>query len=112
MNEQLCDFPTVRLIRRKREDHLDGADQLAVGERREQETVAAPHLRRETCDCKPRVVVAERCQVADRRAAVDAVEEHTCQRVELLVELGRGQASDNDLTARRHRRQPEVRRSW
>ena len=40
MHEQLRDLPTVGLIRRQLQDHLDGADELAVVEGGDEQAAA------------------------------------------------------------------------
>ena len=102
MHQQLRDLAAMRLVRRNSEDHLDRSDELAGGERRQQQPVATVDLSCEARERGSRVVVRERRHVADGCAAVDAVHEDTCQRVELFVELAAVEAANLDLTGLVH----------
>ena len=105
MNEELGDLAAVRLIRRQREDHLHGADQVAVDEGSQKKPVALLGLGDEAFEGTARVLRRERRHVADRRTAGNAVVENARERVELLAHLGRTETADLDLVGRGHRGQ-------
>jgi hypothetical protein len=81
VDEELCDLGAVRLVRRQRKDHLHRADQLPVGESRQDQPAALLDLGRPGFEDAARVLVRERRQKADRRAAGDAVGEDGRERV-------------------------------
>ena len=94
MDEELRDLGAMRLVGREGENHLHGADELAVGERGEKQTAAALDLGDNSCEHRPGVVVRKRSHEADRRTTVDAVREHTGEPVEMLARGGRVETSD------------------
>lgn len=87
----------MRLVRRHREDHLHGADELAVGERCEHEAPPLFGVCDEAFERGARVRVRERLHVVHRRAARHAVGEDRGQAVEVLSQLGSIEPSDVDL---------------
>ena len=104
VDEELRDLAAVRLVRRQREDHLNGADQLAVGERSEQQPAALLDLGGKGLRMRSRAsLVGERRHVADRRASGDAVDEDGCEPVELCVRFGCIKTPDLDLLGHRVR---------
>ncbi len=93
----------MRLVRRHREDDLDRADELPLGERGEDEAAAALDLGGDGLEGRARLLVRERRHVADRGAALDAVDENGREAVELPPGLDRAEPPDLDSVDGGHR---------
>ena len=85
MDQELCDFRTVRLVRRQREDHLNRADECAIGKRGQEQPAALIDLDGKAFERAARLRMGERRQIADGRASGDAVRQDGRERVELRV---------------------------
>ena len=83
LHEELHDLTAMWRVRLHREGDLDRADDLAVRERGEQHAPAALDVVGNVLECRTRLLVRERRQVADRRASGDAIFEHGREPVEM-----------------------------
>jgi hypothetical protein len=105
MDEEFCDLRTVRLVRWQSDDYLNRADQPALCKRTENQPAALLDLAGHDFECGSRLLVRERRQIADRRAAGDAIGEDAREPVKLRVRLGHTKAANLDLVGRGHRGQ-------
>jgi hypothetical protein len=100
-DEKLCDLAAVRLVGRQRKDHLHGADDDAVQERRQQQPPTLLDVLGEAVERGSRLHLGERRQIVDGRAAFDAVDEDVRERIEVEVQLQRLKAADFDRIGQR-----------
>jgi aminoglycoside phosphotransferase (APT) family kinase protein len=108
VDEELGDLSTVRLIRGKREVHLNRADQQAIRKRSKEQPAALLDLGGHGLECVARFLMRERRHVADGRASGDAVGEHGCEPIELRVRLDRIETPDLYLLGHRMRIDTQV----